>query len=127
MVRRISLIAVAISSIASAAAAQCMKDDTPAQVVEGRLTVAQVKDAAGRPERPYILRLPTAACLDAQDPEARVKSTMTIHIYPADSRLARDFRRLVGKTVLVRGRPFAAHTAHHHAPIVMQVTEIDPH
>jgi hypothetical protein len=26
----------------------------------------------------------------------------------------------------VRGSPFTAHTSHHHAPIVMQVTEISP-
>jgi hypothetical protein len=127
VIRFISLIVVAIGSIASSASAQCMKDGAPAQVAEGRLTVAQAKDAAGRPQRPYILRLPTAACLDAQDPDDRVKSTMTIHVYPAESRLARDLRRMVGKTVLVRGRPFAAHTAHHHAPIVMEVTEIDTH
>jgi len=33
--------------------------------------------------------------------------------------------KLTGKSVLVRGKPFPAHTAHHHAPIVMDVAEID--
>ena len=125
MIRLIALIVAAISSAASPATAQCLKDDAPAQIAEGRLTVAQAKDAAGRTQRPYILALPTAACLDAQDPDNRVKSTRTIHVYPADNRVARELRRLVGKTVQVRGRPFAAHTAHHHAPIVMEVAEID--
>jgi hypothetical protein len=33
--------------------------------------------------------------------------------------------RCLGKDVMVRGRPFGAHTAHHHAPIVMEISEID--
>jgi hypothetical protein len=28
--------------------------------------------------------------------------------------------------VTVRGNPFAAHTAHHHAPMVMAVSAIEP-
>jgi hypothetical protein len=102
-----------------------MKDDAPGEIAEGRLTIANARDAAGRPERPYILRLPAATCLASADPDNRVKSTRTIHVYPANDKLAHEFKRFVGKTVLVRGRPFARHTAHHHAPIVMEVTEID--
>jgi hypothetical protein len=32
----------------------------------------------------------------------------------------------VGQDVHVRGTPFSAHTAHHHAPIVMEISQIDP-
>jgi hypothetical protein len=64
---------------------------------------------------------------DASDPEFRVKSTRTIHVYSTDERISAEIKRFVGKTVLVRGRPFGAHTAHHHAPIVMDITEIDAH
>jgi hypothetical protein len=74
---------------------------------------------------PYILRLASNACLDANNRDQAVRRARTIHIFPADEKLRPAFRRLVGKTVVVRGSPFIAHTAHHHAPIVMQVTEIN--
>jgi hypothetical protein len=42
----------------------------------------------------------------------------------AEEKLQLTFRRPVGRRVAVRGSPFTAHTSHHHAPIVMQVSEI---
>jgi len=110
---------------ASPAAAECLKDNVDEQSAAGQLTIVRAQDAAGRPERPYILRLAAAACLDADDPDDAVKSTRTIHVFPAEPRLQPAFHKLVGKLVVVRGSPFAQHTAHHHAPIVMRVTEIN--
>jgi hypothetical protein len=115
----------ALVSLATPALAECLKANAEGQAAEGRLIVERAQDANGRPERPYILRLASASCLDADDPEDAVESTRTIHVFPADEKLQPAFRRLVGKTVVVRGSPFPAHTAHHHAPIVMQVTEIN--
>jgi hypothetical protein len=111
----------------TAALSACMIFDQAGQIAEGRLSVGRFKDAADRPESAFILRLPVATCLDASDPEFRVKSTRTIHVYSTDERISAEIKRFVGKTVLVRGRPFGAHTAHHHAPIVMNITEIDAH
>ena len=51
-----------------------------------------------------------------------VESAETIHIYSSDETV---LKQLVGKSVKVKGDPFGAHTAHHHAPIVMEITEID--
>jgi len=116
---------MALGLSATSAAAECLTANAENQIAEGRLTVGSGKDAAGRPQKPYLLRMPAPACLDGPDPEDRVKGSRTIHVYPANEKLGRDFRRLVGKTVLVRGNPFPRHTAHHHAPIVMEVTEID--
>jgi len=111
-------------ALATPATAECLKSNVHDQAAQGQLTVIRAKDAAGRTERPYILQLRANACLDADDPEDAVKRTRTIHVFPADARLEPVFKRLVGKMVAVRGNPFIAHTAHHHAPIVMQVTEI---
>jgi hypothetical protein len=107
-----------------AATADCLKANAEGQVAQGRLTIARAHDAAGRVERPYILRLTAAACLDGSDPEDVVKSTRTIHVYPGNDKLAPAFRRLVGRSVVVHGSPFGQITAHHHAPIVMAVSEI---
>jgi hypothetical protein len=123
---RSSLIACALlpALLAPVAAAECLKANADGQRAEGKLTIGRAQDAAGRPEQPYILQLAASACLDAEDPDDAVKDTRTIHIFPADEKLQPAFRRLVGKSVTVLGNPFAAHTAHHHAPIVMQVSDI---
>src|SRR5262245_36011363 len=119
--RQLHIVCFVLLPFATSAVAECLKSNAEGQNAYGRLTVGRAQDAAGRPEKPYILRLTSNACLDADDPEEVVKSTRTIHVYPAEEKLAQPFRRLIGKIVAVRGRPFAAHTAHHHAPIVMQV------
>jgi hypothetical protein len=67
MVRAVVLIVAAVL-LAAPAAAQCMKDDAPGEIAEGQLTIGNARDAAGRPERPYILRLPVATCLASADP-----------------------------------------------------------
>jgi Domain of unknown function (DUF4431) len=115
-----------VVAIAMPARAECLKANEDGQAAQGRLTVGNARDAAGRPEKPYILQLGASACLDGPDPDDVVKATRTIHVFPADDKLQPAFRRLVGKTVVVRGNPFPAMTAHHHAPIVMQVTDISP-
>lgn len=120
------LVAALVATIVSPASA-CMTDTATDEIAEGRLSVGRAKDAAGRPQRPYILTLPVPTCLAAADPADSVKSTRTIHLFAGTPQLQAAIARLVGKTVLVRGRPFAAHTAHHHAPIVMEILEIDSH
>jgi Domain of unknown function (DUF4431) len=119
------LLVVVLLAAPAAAADRCMQFDVPKQIAEGRLVIGHFKDAADRPETAYILRLPAATCLGAEDPEFRVKRTRTIHIYSSDEKVHAQIDRFVGKDVMVRGRPFGAHTAHHHAPIVMEISEID--
>ena len=125
MIRRLALAGLCLVWMNGLAAAACMQANVDDQVAQGVLTIGRAQDAAGRPERPYILQLPGTACLDAKDADDAVKGTRTIHVFPANEALEPTFRRLVGRTVMVRGNPFAAMTAHHHAPIVMQVTKID--
>jgi hypothetical protein len=125
MIRRLVPVGLSLFWMNGLAAAACMQANVDDQVAQGVLTIGRAQDAVGRPERPYILQLAGTACLDAKDADDAVKSTRTIHVFPANEALAPTFRRLVGRTVVVRGNPFAAETAHHHAPIVMQVTKID--
>jgi hypothetical protein len=125
MIRRLASVGLCLVWMNASASAACLKANVDDQVAQGQLTIVRAEDAAGRPERPYILQLRGTACLDAQDPDEAVKSTRTIHVFPADETLQPTFNRLVGRTVVVRGNPFAAMTAHHHAPIVMQVTHIE--
>src|SRR5579859_2883934 len=97
------LLCCALLTLATSTAAQCLKDNVEGQSAAGQLTVMRAQDAAGRPERPYILRLTATACLDADDPDDAVKSTRTIHVFPGEPNLQPAFHRLVGKMVVVRG------------------------
>jgi hypothetical protein len=126
-VSRYALAVAASILIATSAsvAAPCMSDKSEMEVAAGRLSIGKARDAAGRPERPYILTLQTPACLTAEDPEDNVDNSRTIHIYSTQDRVAKQIARFVGKSVSVRGRPFPAHTSHHHAPIVMDISLIE--
>ena len=82
------------------------------------------------PEPTYILKLDTPICATGDEflkPEQRFDR---IQVYPAESAaagrfLARDLRRFVGRRVVVQGRsPLGAHTGHHHAPLLLAITEI---
>ncbi len=117
----------AVLALSAMPALACMSDQSKNEIAEGKLAIASKRDAARRPEKVYILTLPTPACLTAYDPDLNVKSTRTIHIFSTNEKVHAQIAKLVGKTVLVRGSPFAAHTAHHHAPIVMDISEIDRH
>jgi hypothetical protein len=100
-----------------------MKDGEAGKAA-GVLSIGSVRDAAGRPQRPYILRLSSPACLTASDPEDSVKSTRTVHIFSTDEKVHASIAQFVGKSIEVSGSPFPAHTAHHHAPIVMDITGV---
>jgi hypothetical protein len=116
---------VAVVFFATSALAECLKPNVNGQPAEGQLTISKAEDAAGRSERSYILKLAANACLDADEIDEAVRGTRTIHVFAADEKLEPAFRSAVGKMVVVRGSPFPAQTAHHHAPIVMSVTEIN--
>jgi hypothetical protein len=117
----VCLVSMAVG--APSAYAQCMQAMTETRA-EGRLTVGRFADAAGRPETAYILQLSAAVCLDDAEDEDAKKGTRTIQIFSSNDGLARRIQGLVGRDVVVFGQPFGAHTSHHHAPIVMTVSEI---
>ena len=115
---------VCSSVFATAAAAACLSDKGSKETATGSLRVEKAHDAMGHPERPYILHLASVICLDTQDPGDKVEASKTLHIYSTDPKVMAAIARMVGKVVTVRGRPFPALTVHHHAPIVMDVSEI---
>lgn len=116
---------VTMAAGAPSAHAQCMQAMTQTRA-EGRLTVGRFADAAGRPETAYILQTSASVCLDDAEDEDATKGTRKVQIFSPDASLARQIQGLVGRNVVVFGQPFGAHTAHHHAPIVMTVSEIGP-
>lgn len=108
----------------AARAAPCIAEGVFGQPAQGRLTSGNFSDADGKPETALILVLDTPLCLRASSPENAVASARRIHIYATDGAIHKKLRSYVGKHVEVAGLPFAAHTAHHHAPIVMDVSSV---
>jgi hypothetical protein len=108
----------------SAAAADCMIYDGGLQSVTGRIAIVRTKDAADRPETAIILTPSSATCLDAKDPDDRVNEATQVHVFSSDDKLHAQIVNNSGKVLTVWGEPFPAHTAHHHAPIVMDVTKL---
>jgi hypothetical protein len=128
-VRRISLgravVAFGVVVTLAPAHAACLKANADDQAAEGRLVSGRFTDFAGRREQAYILQLAMPACLDGEDESDKVERTSRIHVYASDDKLRRKIGSLVGKAVRVKGNPFGQHTAHHHAPIVMEVSAIE--
>lgn len=123
--RTLSIIALCALS-APAVAGDCMRYGAGEQAVEGRMSVLETHDAADRPMTALILTPGSPTCLDADDAEDKVGEAASVHVYSSDPEVHERLQAAVGKTILVRGDPFPAHTAHHHAPIVMDVSEIGP-
>jgi hypothetical protein len=82
------------------------------------------------PEPAYILKLDAPICVTGDEhlkPEERVDR---IQVYPTESGaagrfLSRDLRRFVGRRVAVEGKSLVGkHTGHHHAPLLLAITEI---
>lgn len=107
------------------AQAQCLSDAKDREALAGVVSTGQFRDAAGRPQSAFILTLKTPACLDSDDADMRVKQTLRVHIYSTRETVHAQIRQRVGKSVRVRGKPFGAHTGHHHAPIVMDVAVVE--
>lgn len=117
---------VAILSPGANAIAQCLDTERPSEAVAGTLAQHTFMDAAGRPEPAFILNLPVSLCLRGRDEPDNVEAARTIHLSAHDGFVQAELQRLLGETVLARGKPFGALTVHHHAPIVMAVDHLQP-
>ena len=126
MVRGVMIAAVLLPLLGSAARAGCLQSEKSDQVVEGKLTSSRFTTEAYRlSEQAYILRLRVPVCLEGTDAYDKVEKTDRVHVFSTDAALRKRMRGLVGKNVRVTGSPFGEHTAHHHAPIVLNISAID--
>jgi hypothetical protein len=96
--------------------------------LEGRLERAtfSMRDIGnGQPEREYILILSRPICIDDggefADPRQRFRQ---VQLFTSNGRLWPRLRAGVGHRIRIRGAGFAAQTAHHHAPLVVDISAI---
>ena len=118
----VSLLLALTAMPAVRAAGPCLSDENKAQKVSGILTIESKGNAKGS----YILKLAAPACLSTEDPDEKVAATRTIHVFSTDDAVLKRIASTTGKRIVVHGRPFAAHTRYHHAPIVMNVSAFEP-
>jgi hypothetical protein len=123
--------------LAAATAQSCLalpgEAGEAAVTLEGRLSVhafpgpPDYEDLGhgDRPERTYILTLARPLCLDDRGnfvaPNQRFSR---VHLYAGGDALRSRLRAALGHRVRVRGTGFAAHTGHHHAPLVVRLREL---
>ena len=115
----------AISAVPAVAQNQCMKSGGGPYTLEGQLGTGRFKDAAGRSETALILTLAKPVCMTGDEEEDRVKCSNKVHVFSGDENVHKRLQGLTGKQITVSGEPFGAHTAHHHAPIVFNATNVD--
>ena len=112
------------SMTAPALAADCLKANQDGQVAEGRLERRRITDEAyERTETAYLLFPAKSVCLDGEDYD-RVEGTTRIHVFSMDAAIRKKLEANLGKRVRITGSAFGEHTAHHHAPIVMNIVEV---
>lgn len=109
----------------ASAYAGCLQAEQAKTIIEGVVSEGTFTDANDQPEQAFILKLPVPTCLAGDEQLPETEQVSTIHIYSSNDQVAHSIKGFVGKDVFVQGTPFGAHTAHHHAPIVMDITAIE--
>lgn len=99
----------------------CMSSGSKDAGAEGDVAVRTFTDKAGRTQTVYILQLPLPVCLAGPDKKDNIAEARSIELDASDPSVRQTIADHVGKEILVIGRPSGARTAHHHAPIVMDV------
>ena len=110
----------------ASAYAGCLQAEQAKSIIEGVVSEGTFTDANDQPEQAFILKLPVPTCLAGDENVDESEQIGEIQIYSSNDDLAGRIKDSVGHDVFVQGKPFGAHTAHHHAPIVMEVLSITP-
>ena len=81
-----------------------------------------------RAETYFLLNLDSPICLDvdksAPDLRPNQKNVRTVQLILEEGMYER-FKLLLGKEVVARGSLFAAHTGHHHTPVLLTVSNLE--
>ena len=104
--------------------AGCLQAEQKTTIIEGILSEQTFPDANDQPEQAFILTPLVPTCLAGDDNVDQNETIGEIQIFSSNDQIAPKIKDFVGKDVFVQGAPFGAHTAYHHAPIVMDITGI---
>jgi len=108
----------------ASAFAVCLQSGQATTIIEGVLSEGTFADANNQPEKAFILTPLLPTCLLGDENIDAGTQVGTVQIFSSNDQVAQAIKNFVGKDVFVQGTPLGAHTAHHHAPIVMDITGI---
>jgi hypothetical protein len=118
-------IALTLLVLAPASAyAVCLQAGQATTIIEGVLSEGTFTDANDQPEQAFILTPLLPTCLAGDDHIDESEQVGKIQIFSSNDQMAQNIKNFVGKDVFVQGAPSGAHTVHHHAPIVMDISGI---
>ncbi len=109
----------------ASAYAGCLQAEQAKTIVEGVVSEGTFEDANDQPEQAFILTPLVPTCLAGDENVDESEQVGEIQIFSSNDQIAQSIKNFVGKDVFVQGTPFGSHTAHHHAPIVMDITSIE--
>ena len=122
------ILAALLTAATPASACLDVRSGDAPVTLEGRLEQAtfSMRDIGnGRPEREYILILARPICIDDggdfADPRRRFNQ---VQLFASNDRVWPGLRAGLGHRIRIRGSGFAAQTAHHHAPLVVDVSAV---
>ena len=117
-------IALTLLVLAPASAyAVCLQSGQATTIIEGVLSEGTFTDANDQPEQAFILTPLMPTCLAGDDNIDESEKVGKIEIFSSNDQMA-EHQEFRGEGRVVQGAPFGAHTAHHHAPIVMDISGI---
>jgi hypothetical protein len=105
------------------AVAKCMKVGE-VETAQGKLEQRMFRSAGGQPLRAFVLTLPAPICIRDDEIE-NADDVRTIELRTSDRTLKQEMRRLMGKTVFIRGTASAGLTAWFYSPIVIDISELE--
>jgi hypothetical protein len=105
------------------AVAKCMKVGE-VETAQGKLEQRMFRSAGGQPLRAFVVTLPAPICMRDDEIE-NADDVRTIELRTSDRTLKQEMRRLVGKTVFIRGTASAGLTAWFYSPIVIDISELE--
>jgi hypothetical protein len=75
-------------------------------------------------ERAFILELPRRLCASHGEFISATTAFDRVHVSASDDAILGVLKAAVGRTVIVRGEAFGAHTERHHAPLVLMADQV---
>ena len=102
----------------------CLNSESDTESITGKLIALSSSENTENSPKRFVVELEEAQCLDHLDPEMNVESSSTVQIIIEDEQLQNTIEGLAGQTVTIKGRPFAARTREHIAPIILQAIEL---
>lgn len=82
-----------------------------------------------RPETSWFLKLPYAVCVDQDNADPLIntakRNIRRVQLVVSEE-MYRKYRNLVGHKVVATGTLFGEHTGHHHTPVLLTVSKLEP-